>query len=78
MRRYTVTWGWEPPKQEQIGTNLRVFYNSEQKTREVQNPETDEITTEKYWLCDVIEFTKSELSKVFKVMPLSSKTSFKN
>lgn len=64
MKKYTVTWGWEPPQQEQIGTNLRVFYNSEQKTREVQNPETKELTTEKYWLCDVIEFTKSELSKV--------------
>lgn len=64
MKKYTVTWGWEPPQQEQIGTNLRVFYNSEQKTREVQNPETNEITTEKYWLCDVIEFTKAELSKV--------------
>ena len=52
MKKYTVTWGWEPPQQEQIGTNLRVFYNSEQKTREVQNPEINEITTEKYWICD--------------------------
>lgn len=67
MKKYQVVYGWQPPKEERIGSNRRIFYNTEQKVgiREIQDPETDEVTTEEYtyWLCDVIEFTFNELLK---------------
>lgn len=60
-----VIWGWEPPQYEKTNNGLRIFYNTEQRTKEVThiNPETEEKTTETVteWLCDVVEYDKSEI-----------------
>lgn len=67
MKKYQVIWGWNPPQQDDFQGNLRIFYNTEQKTgiRKFQNLESVETIEEyTYWLCDVIEFTKEEVSKI--------------
>lgn len=64
MNKYTLTWGWEPPQYEKTNNGLRIFYNTEQRTKEVthRDPETEETTeTVTEWLCDVIEYNKSEI-----------------
>lgn len=63
MKKYQVTWGWEPPQYEARNNgNVRVFFASEKKTetREHVDPETGETTSEEvaFWLCDVAEYEK--------------------
>lgn len=63
MKKYQVTWGWEPPRYEvRNNGNVRVFFASEKKTetRERIDPETEEATSEEVtlWLCDVAEYEK--------------------
>lgn len=72
MKKYQVTWGWEPPVYDKPKGNFRLFYHSQQIEREVIhiNHETNE--EEKYtiteWLCDVVEYDKTEANDIFRML----------
>lgn len=60
MKKYKVTWGWNPPQYEKRSKGIWLFYNAEEVTREVThldietNEEITETITE--WLCDVVVY----------------------
>lgn len=72
MKKYQVTWGWNPPQYDRPKGNFRLFYHSEKRTREVshEDPETGEVTSEEIteWLCDVVEYDKSENKDLFRIL----------
>lgn len=72
MKKYQVIWGWQPPQYDRPKGNFRLFYHSEERTREVTNKdfETGEITTYTIteWLCDVVEFEPSDNVPIFRLM----------
>lgn len=72
MKKYQVTWGWEPPQYDRPNGNFRLFYHSEEVGREVsrEDPETGEVTSETIteWLCDVVEYDKSEASEILRLI----------
>lgn len=69
MKKYTVTWGWEPPQFDSKAGGIRLFYNTKQIEREVthKDSETEEETTEMIteWLCDVVEYSREECQQFF-------------
>lgn len=72
MKKYQVTWGWNPPQYDRPNGNFRLFYHSEEVTREVshEDPETGEVTSETIteWLCDVVEYDKSEAKEILRLL----------
>ena len=70
MKKYTVTWGWEPPQYDRPKGNFRLFYYTKQVTRIIEHPETEEITTEEIteWLCDVVEYDKTEAKDILRML----------
>lgn len=72
MKKYQVTWGWNPPQYDRPNGNFRLFYHSEEVTREVnrEDPETGEVTSEiiTEWLCDVVEYDKSEAKEILRLL----------
>ena len=72
MRKYQVTWGWNPPQYDRPKGNFRLFYYAEERTREMsfEDPETGEISTDvvKEWLCDVVEYDKTENKDLFRML----------
>ena len=72
MKKYTVTWGWEPPQYDRPKGNFRLFFHKEEVTREVshEDPETGEVTSETIteWLCDVVEYEKSEATEILRLL----------
>lgn len=60
MKKYQVTWGWEPPQYEKRQKGIWLFYNTKKITREIVclNIETNKEVTESVteWLCDVVEY----------------------
>ena len=72
MKKYQVTWGWEPPQYDRPQGNFRLFFHSEEVTREVshEDPETGEVTSETIteWLCDVVEYDKSEATEILRLV----------
>ena len=72
MKKYQVIWGWEPPQYDNPNGNFRLFYHSEEVEREVshEDPETGEVTSETIteWLCDVVEYDKSEASEILRLI----------
>lgn len=72
MKKYQVTWGWMPPQFDRPKGNFRLFYGKKEQTREVthEDPETGEVTTNTIneWLCDVVEYEKSDKVIVFDLL----------
>lgn len=72
MKKYTVTWGWEPPQYDRPKGNFRLFFHKEEVTREVshKDPETGAVTSETIteWLCDVVEYEKSEATEILRLL----------
>ena len=72
MKKYKVTWGWEPPQYDKPKGNFRLFYYTEKITKEVKyiNHETGEerIDVIDEWLCDVIEYDKEEAKDIFRML----------
>ncbi len=73
MKKYQVTWGWEPPKYEKRSNNcFRLFYFSDKREKEIVHrdfetgEETTDIVTE--WLCDVVEYEKEETKDIFRML----------
>ena len=76
MKKYTVTWGWEPPQFDHKAGGIRLFYNTKQIEREVtyKDLETEEETTEiiTEWLCDVVEYNREECQQFFNLSGLEA------
>lgn len=76
MKKYTVTWGWEPPQFDRKADGIRLFYNTKQIEREVTHKdlETEEETTEiiTEWLCDVVEYNREECQQFFNLSGLEA------
>lgn len=72
MKKYQVTWGWQPPQYDMPGGNFRLFYHSEERTRDVsrKNIMTGEVTIETIteWLCDVVEYEGPEASEILRLL----------
>lgn len=72
MKKYQVIWGWNPPQYDMPNGNFRLFYHSEEVEREIshEDPETGEVTSETIteWLCDVVEYDKSEASEILRLI----------
>lgn len=72
MKKYQVTWGWNPPQYDRPKGNFRLFIHKEEVTREVshEDPETGEVTSETIteWLCDVVEYDKSEATEILRLL----------
>ena len=61
MKKYIVTWGWEPPQYDKLNNGIvRLFYYTERKTEIIEHTgiDTEDTTTEKVpvWICDVAEY----------------------
>lgn len=73
MKKMTMMWGWEPPQYEvrRNGTFL-LFYHSEPVTRTVERKdhETEEVMAEEVteWLCDTIEYDKTEAKEILRML----------
>lgn len=76
MKKYIVTWGWEPPQFDHKAGGIRLFYNTKQIEREVTHKdlETEEETTEiiTEWLCDVVEYNREECQQFFNLSGLEA------
>lgn len=72
MKKYQVTWGWNPPQYDRPKGNFRLFFHTEEVEREVTHKdfETGEETTEiiHEWLCDVVEYDKSEAAEILRLI----------
>lgn len=72
MKKYQVTWGWNPPQYDMPNGNFRLFYYSEEVIREVshEDHETGEVRSETIteWLCDVVEYDKSEAAEILRLL----------
>lgn len=72
MKKYQVTWGWNPPQYDRPRGNFRLFFHKEEVTREVshEDPETGEVTSDTIheWLCDVVEYDKSEAVEILRLL----------
>ena len=72
MRKYQVTWGWQPPLYDMPQGNFRLFYNSEHSTKEItfHDPETQEEKKETIdvWLCDVVEYEGREAAEILRLL----------
>lgn len=72
MKKYQVTWGWMPPQFDKPNGNFRLFYGKKEQTREVthKDPETGEVTTGTIneWLCDIVEYEKSDKVIIFDLL----------
>ena len=75
MKKYQVTWGWEPPQYDKFKGNIRIFYHSQQKEREIshKNLETGDIITEiiNEWICDVVEYENNEAVEILRQLKKS-------
>lgn len=72
MKKYQVIWGWQPPQYDRPRGSFRLFFASEQRTREVSREDikTGEVTTDTIieWLCDVVEYDKSESKDILRML----------
>ena len=72
MKKYQVTWGWQPPQYDMWRGNFRLFYFSQEVEREISHKdhETGEVTTEtiKEWLCDVVEYEGEESKDILRML----------
>jgi hypothetical protein len=72
MKKYQVTWGWQPPQYDRPKGNFRLFFYTEEVEREVTHKdfETGEETTEiiHEWLCDVVEYEGSEAAEILRLI----------
>lgn len=72
MKKYQVTWGWQPPQYDRPKGNFRLFFYTEEVEREVTHKdfETGEETTETIheWLCDVVEYEGQEAAEILRLI----------
>lgn len=72
MKKYQVTWGWQPPQYDRPKGNFRLFFYTEEVEREVTHKdfETGEETTETIheWLCDVVEYEGEEAKDILRMI----------
>ena len=72
MKKYQVTWGWQPPQYDRPKGNFRLFFHTEEVEREVTHKdfETGEETTETIheWLCDVVEYEGQEAAEILRLI----------
>lgn len=75
MKKYTVTWGWQPPLYENLLGGTYLFYNTEKQTElnyrldaETGEGKEEVIDT---WLCDIQEIENTELLEMLKNSPES-------
>ena len=72
MKKYQVTWGWQPPQYDRPKGNFRLFFHTEEVEREVTRKdfETGEETTETIheWLCDVVEYEGQEAAEILRLI----------
>ena len=72
MKKYQVTWGWNPPQYDRPNGGFRLFYFNREVEREIshEDPETGEVTSEviKELLCDTAEFSKEESKDVLRML----------
>lgn len=72
MKKYQVTWGWQPPQYDRPKDNFRLFFHTEEVEREVTHKdfETGEETTETIheWLCDVVEYEGQEAAEILRLI----------
>lgn len=72
MKKYQVTWGWQPPQYDRPKGNFRLFFHTEEVEREVTHKdfETGEETTETIheWLCDVVEYEGEEAKDILRMI----------
>lgn len=72
MKKYQVTWGWQPPQYDRPKGNLRLFFHTKEVEREVTHKdfETGEETTETIheWLCDVVEYEGQEAAEIIRLI----------
>lgn len=72
MKKYQVTWGWNPPQYDRPKGNFRLFFHAEEVEREVTHKdfETGEETTETIheWLCDVVEYEGHEADEILRLL----------
>ena len=72
MKKYQVTWGWQPPQYDRPKGNFRLFFYTQEVEREVTHKdfETGEETTETIheWLCDVVEYEGEEAKDILRMI----------
>ena len=72
MKKYQVTWGWNPPQYDRPKGGFRLFYFDKEVEREVRHEdhETGEVTTDvvKEWKCDVVEYGRSECTDILRML----------
>ena len=72
MKRYQVTWGWKPPQYDRPKGNFRMFYHSEEVSKEMKELDrgTGEVTsrTVTRWMCDVVEYDRQEATEILRLM----------
>lgn len=72
MKKYQVTWGWQPPQYDRPKDNFRLFFHTQEVEREVTHKdfETGEETTDTIheWLCDVVEYERKDIPGLFWIL----------